>query len=192
MVESKWRAYQDEMRNRGWRITWILHDDGTKVIWYPTNWLALVGAAGFLAGFGVPYLQCLFGRQDLGIVPGLATSVGGLALMLFAVWRPARRRRRNWVQITAACVELERQPVLGVNLNSRGWEARMVCEFDFKGQSYRATPVVHYRSFRTESALLKYLAGRLSEDGRCGLYINPANPLECELAGQGIKDWLLH
>jgi hypothetical protein len=183
MMKSMWRTFQDDMRNRGWRIAWIPHDDGTKLIWYPTNWWALAGAAGFLGGLGL---------MTVAVVPGLATSIGSLALMLFAIWRPARRRRRNWVQTTANCVDLERRPVLGRDLNEHGWEARMTCEFEFHGQSYRATPVVHYRGFRNESRLLEYLASHIANDGRCRLYINPANPLECELASEGIKDWLLH
>lgn len=190
MEKSPIRKWQDAKRDHGWRIAWIPHDDGLQTEWYPTNHLALVGALGFLGGLGFAFFAA-DPHNPRGAVIGIATALGSLLLMFFAVWRGARRKRAGWVDVTARCLDQEHRQVLGAT-TSRSWEARLLCEFDFGGQSYRATPLVHYRSFRTEAGLLKYLASRVSADGNCRLHINPANPLECELAGQGLKERLLH
>lgn len=189
MPKSKLRAFQDEMRNRGWRIEWIVPVDGNDVQRHPTNRLALVGVAGFLGGLALFGWYVASQGPAWGMI-GLPVAVGSLALVFFSVWWQARTRRRNWVQADARCVDREfRQVRVQHGLN---WEARLVCEFQANGKNYRATPAVHYCSFRTEDALQQYIDERVTPNGQCRLFINPANPLECELVGQGLKDTLLH
>lgn len=192
MTQSKLRQLQDQMRNQGWRIAWIPHDDGTRAEWYPTNWPALAGALGFLGGLGLVFLQVTQAMPSWGVVVGLAVAAGSLVLMFLSIWWQGWRRHRGWVEVTARCVDSEHRQVRTPVQHGQAWDARLVCEFDFNGQSYRATPAVHYRTFSTEAGLLRYLLSRVSEDGTCRLHVNPANPLECELAGQGIKERLLY
>lgn len=188
MDKSTIRNLQDALRDRGWRIAWIPHDDGRRTQWAPTNRLALVGAVGFLGGLGFAFFAASQNSVQ-GPVIGIATALGSLLLMLFAVWRQARRKRADWVEITARCIDRECRQVVG--RGARNWDARLLCEFAFGGRSYRATPVVHYRTFLTEAGLQEYLASQISADGSCQLRINPGNPLECELVGCGLKEVLL-
>src|SRR5262245_1025793 len=106
MDRSSLREFQDEMRNRGWRIQHIPWDDPSKPMAIKTNYPALVGALGFLTGIGV-LLYGLANQREPLLLTGLGAAVASLLLMLAAVFLAGRFRRRGWVQVRAKCLDRE-------------------------------------------------------------------------------------
>jgi hypothetical protein len=72
------------------------------------------------------------------------------------------------------------------------WCWRIVCEYEYQGKRINVTPVVNWRPFLSEREANNFIERHISYDGACRLHINPANPLQTELVGQGIKEVLLY
>jgi hypothetical protein len=180
------RQYQDERENAGWRIQMIPYDDSSKPMTVETNWIATVGAIGFLTAFVL-----LFRNPGKDTNLRLEFAVGSLLLAFFGVWLKARRKRKDWEIESARCVDRELKKVR-LPKGGEGWYWRIVCEHEFHGEKYRVTPIVQWANFMSEEAAMKFIGEKISPDGECKLHINPKNPLQTELVGQGIADKLLY
>lgn len=66
------------------------------------------------------------------------------------------------------------------------YQARLLCEFSFRGRMWKCTPtpLPWHMTPRSEESIMTYLNTRISPDGGCSLRINPANPLQAELAAK--------
>jgi protein-S-isoprenylcysteine O-methyltransferase Ste14 len=184
-LEQKVRQYQDEQENAGWRIEVIPYDDPFKPMTIPTNGVAVVGALAFLIGFA---LLALDANRNNSI--GLCLAIGGLFVALSGIWFKARNIRKNWEVATARCVDRELQKIRVKG--GLAWCWRIICEYQYLGKEVRVTPTVYWSTFTSEDAAVKYLEERVSPSGECKLHINPKNPLQTELFGQGIKDKILY
>jgi hypothetical protein len=183
--QQQLRQYQEKQQNAGWRIRLIPFDDKSKPMRYETNWFATAGAIGFI----IPFILLISGHAK-NVEMLLKIAIGSWLFGLFALWLKARFNRRGWEVGTANCVDRELQKVFTGKGNA--WEWRIVCEYEFRGEKYRVTPSVNWMSFSSEVAAHKFIAKRISAGDVCQLRINPRNPLQTELFGQGIKDLLLY
>jgi hypothetical protein len=103
-LQEQLRQYQDERENSGWRIRMIPYDDSSKPMTIESNWIANVGAIGFIGG--AVLLFCNPGKYT-SLCLGL--MVGSLLLAFFGIWFKSRRQRKNWEVQTARCVDRELQ-----------------------------------------------------------------------------------
>ena len=170
------RQYQDEQQNAGWRIKIIPFDDPTKPM-FVFNGFAMLGAIGFCAGVFLIFSN----RAETGL--GLKIAVGSLAFALFGVWFKTRRQESGWQEVAGRCVDRELRKVLveGGKGSGWGWYWRVVCEYEFNGQTLRVTPNVQWMNCTSEANAMKFIQKRIAESGSCRLRINPNNPLQTKL-----------
>jgi hypothetical protein len=164
--------------NQGWRIASIPHDDPTKTKIIKTNPIALLGMVVFLAG-----IVAFFNVR--GAIP-IALVIVGLVIMGGGVWLAKARQQRNWITVTAKCLDHEVQKRLAVSPGSDAgshptWEFRLLCELEHKGRTVQVTPT-YWRSFATEDAAEEFLAAKIDANGKLQLRVNPDNPLQVALA----------
>ena len=166
-----------------WRIKTIsFHNDYAMM---ETNWGALLGALLFLVGIFAGFkVKALF-----------LISIAGLVLALVSILFRGRIVRRHWKKLSAQCIDREIKHVLG-KPGLRGgagktWAFQLLCEFEISGEQYTVTPG-YWTTFISERQLQTFLDKVISLDGKCQLWVNPDNPLQAELAGNDIKDLLLH
>lgn len=147
------------------------------------NWAVLVGVIGFLA------FMLLATRGNLN---WLYASVGSFIFALLSLAYKARKRRKNWKRITAKCLDNEffKQKIFGADGTGVSWQIQMLCEFEYNGKNYKVTPSF-WRYFLTKWGAKKFLESKII-NGKCELHVNPDNPLETEVVGNDIKDFLLH
>jgi hypothetical protein len=171
-IEQNLRNLQDNLRNQGWRIQWIpWQEPGKPEYFYNTK---LTGFLGFVC------LGCFLGgivwmyqfRQLLGLVVALAGLALGILSSFYASWQ----QRRNWVKVEATLLDVEIQKgYLSRSTQRPGvqmvYESRILCRFEYEGQTYTVTPEVN-PVFRTFEAAEEYLLNQ-----PCTLWIDPKNPL---------------
>jgi hypothetical protein len=165
-----------------WRIPWIPRRHQPR----PPVWstvACLLGAAMFLGG-----VAATLWFANLWFV---VVAVGGWLVGLAALGLAARGRRRHWRRVPATCIDREVRQTVGLNKGHPCWEARLLCAYDRDGSLQEVTLDGSWIAFRTRAAAERHLDRRIADDGRCELYVNPDDPTEAELVGQGIKDWLL-
>lgn len=166
-----------------WRIPWIRHGQPPP---RPPAWstgACLLGVAMFLGG-----VAATLRFANLWFV---LVAVGGLLVGLAALWLPARGRRRHWLRVPAMCIDREVRETVGLRPSDRRWEGRLLCVYKRDDTIQEVTPAVSWIAFRSRANAEEYLSRRITDDGRCELYVNPDDPTEAELVGQGIKEWLL-
>ena len=195
--------FQEAQINAGWRIQMIPYDNTCKpaVIFNGVASLgALVVIAGCLLAFNTAYpgrLPVRFSPRD-GVTIGLAVAAGGFLLAIFGVWSKALGKRKDWELVDARCVDRELKKILlpispsPDSISTLGWFWRLVCEYEFRGQSYRVTRQVQWINFNSEAASMKFMEENVSTNGQCKLHVNPKNPLQTELSGQGLRDKFLY
>jgi hypothetical protein len=182
------RQFQDERENAGWRIQMIPYDDSSRPMTVETNWIATVGAIGFIVG---AVLLIRNPGKDTNLWLGLA--VGSLLLAFFGIWFQARRQRKDWEVETARCVDRELQKFRLPKGGGWGWFWRIVCEYEFHGEKFRVTPNVHqWINLSSEETAMKFIGENISPDGECKLHVNPKNPLQTELVGRSVRDKFLY
>lgn len=182
------RQFQDERENAGWRIRTIPYDNPSKPMTVESNWIANVGAIGFIVG-----AVLLFRNPGKDTSLRLGLMVGSLLLAFFGIWFKPRRQRKNWEIETARCVDRELQRFRLPKNGGWDWIWRIVCEYEFHGEKYRVTPDVHqWINLSSEEAAMKFIEKNISPDGECKLHVNPKNPLQTELVKQDIRDKFLY
>lgn len=180
--EKKLRKLQDEIRNSGWRIRHISWLPPGKVERYgpgnPSTWfLILLGLACF---FGGPVLLCQPGFLAWA---GIPIMVFGLILVGLSRYAAGRFLYGRFVPVKAVCLDREVQEFIdpdsiGSLTENTFWLPRILCEFEFRNQSYRVTPIiVKTVAFKTEEGVHRFLNKRLDSDGQCTLWVDPENPL---------------
>ncbi|MCX6896949.1 MAG: hypothetical protein NTZ16_15985, partial [Verrucomicrobia bacterium] len=103
----------------------------------------------------------------------------------------AKAKRKAWDVISARCVDRELRKIVSVNNDnsvSVQWAWRVVCEFNYEGRHYRATPKIHWSDagqsespFWSEEKAKLFLEKSIFLSGECKLRVNPTDPLETEL-----------
>ena len=167
--------------SHGWRISPITHHHSTP---RPTGLGCLSSAFGVLMFLGGVIAAIVWNPWAVLI------AVGGWVLIMLTIWLTARGRRRNWRRVRARCLDRELRQVSNPK-GGRSWMWRLLCEYDLPQGAQRVTPAVQWCTFLFRSSAERYLSQRVAEDGSCELYVNPDDPREAELVGQGIKEWLL-
>ena len=182
VVNWNWiRSLGPKRTTVAWRIQEIPHARSeAKGV---ASMLPAIGALVFIAGFALTILN---GGQGAG------WAFASLILMFGGLWWHARKRRESWVVVPARCVDRELKQVMSAGGMHKGWvwQWRVVCDYRLEGREYRVTPLVCWTTFRTEAAALKFLAKRISPSGECKLGVNPQSPLEAELLGKGLREFL--
>ena len=187
--QEKIRALQDRMRNSGWRIQWIPWQESGKPEYVYNTPFTLVtgfgGAALFLGAAGHVFFPIFrtSGKpepspEEAYVIIGVALS--GLAIILLGRIYAAIHKQAGWKKVTARCIDREIQKRHGYRDGDRQtcWEYRLLCTFDFKGQTYKVTPEpTHMVAFTSERKLQAYLDERIQPDHTCRVWIDSRNPL---------------
>jgi hypothetical protein len=184
----RFRRYQDQMANAGWRIQMIPYDDPSGPMTISLKgWRAIVpvvGAFGFFAG-----LALVFYDDGQYVTRGLVFAIASWLLALFGWWLKNREVKMDWDVAPARCVDRELGKIPPASPGGGcSWAWRLVCEYDYLGIPYRVTPEAHWSSFPSQAAAHKFLDERISPRGECMLRVDPKNPLRTELLKAGVKD----
>ena len=183
------RKYQDDLKNRGWRIQWIPWQKPGETIRVHSSpvsiALALTGVALFLASMFLAVL----GSQGRNPFPELSLShllifgVMGLGLALLSTIIARNAATHDWVRVPAKCVDREfvsLRPIRQINMQKPRivWICRILCELVYKQSEYRVTPYTQQTfAFSSKEKAEKYLNERIADNGDCFLWIDPRNPL---------------
>jgi hypothetical protein len=177
------KSSRDHLEKNKWRIKPIPFNDPYAMI--ETNWGAVIGTFLFIGG--------LFAGIKNGAL--FAISILGLIFGLLSILYRARSVRKNWVQVSAQCVDKEWNNVLGAAGQSGGvrliWSFQLLCELELDGNRYTVTPS-YWSTFISERRLQQFLGRIILPDGTCQLWVNPENPLQAELMAHDITEFLLH
>ena len=147
--------------------------------------LIFVGAI-FLPGY--TKLGQLFAWYGMWI----CIAVGGLLFGILSLAWQARWDRRKWKRIRARHIDHEVwQDFSNDSDGGKVWNFLILCEYELDGKTYRVTPG-YWCSFPMKGSVLRFVSKRIAADGTCEIYINPDNPLQTEIVGHDIKDFLLH
>ena len=181
--------FQNEMANDGWRIRMIPYQEPLKTATVVTGgfgpYVSVLGVLGFVVGFALIFFDVKKYKSA-----GLALMIPSWLVLMSSIWFKARQDKRGWEVAEGRCLDRELRKV-----RSDGgwtWVWRIFCEYEHLGITYRVTPVINWISFFSEKGALRFLEKRISFSGQCRLRVNPKNPLQTELFGQGIKDKLLY
>jgi len=114
----------------------------------------------------------------------IVISIAGLALAVLSRVVAARTKYRGWIPVDAIVLDREHRKRKRRRKGKGGktttvWSFRLLCRFDYQGQTYEATPECPDPTIvkKTESALKKYLVSKITPENRCRLYVDPDNPL---------------
>ena len=178
------RNIQDREANKGWRIARINPaPEGMPDIFvgHPAVLLlALLFAIAF-AAFIVRLNWFFFGvTLLLFIIPLLVGTCHSFYLFF-------KGRLTKWVKIEAYCYDIDiRQMTNYIRGRPRsGWSYRILCEFDFNGKRYQATPEgydgARWRLFASQQEVSSFLEATVRKEERFPLLINMHKPLQCKL-----------
>ena len=185
------RDERERKLNEGWRIPLITIGNGgdagmaTKLTGLLVGPLIIV----FLVGFMFEVAD----QEGTSYLPGILMISPILAGLLLIGLRAfiAKRRRAGWIAVRARCTDRDiRKTFVGDPSTSRqrGWQCRIVCEFDHAGQNHRITPNVRWKfllnreaDFPLKPDVEEFLDSKISPEGHCQLRVNPKNPLQGEL-----------
>lgn len=185
------RQFQNEAENAGWRIQLISYEDASKPMFMSIG--GILAAVPVLGGFGfIGSLALATYDHDKFKSIGVVVAVLSFVVVLGGAWVKERVVRHDWDFAPGRCVDRELQKIWiqrgpDVSGGHWGWFWRIVCEYEYLGIRYRVTPEVYWTSFSSEDAALKFLAGRISPDGKCTLRVNPKNLLRTDLMEQRSK-----
>ena len=181
-LEQKIRKLQDRVRNAGWRIGNIPWQEDGKPEYYFNTPLTLgmvfVGLIGFFGG-----VFLLVGHST-SIPLGIGVAVAGLLILLSSRFAAGYFLYRDFERVDAKCLDQEvrkfEDPDSVGSINRiTYWVPRILCEFTYKGRTYRVTPTIAKQcAFPDEKSAVQFLQERMDPDRRCTLWINPANPLQ--------------
>ncbi len=135
------------------------------------------GLLGFFGGIGLAV------ESAVPVWTAIAIAVGGLATLLASRFVAGRDQYGKFVRVDAVCVDREMREIDDPDPDSGAfWHARILCEFDYQGRTWRVTPVIPvFVANRKRRGLENFLDKRIGRDGSCVLWINPDNPLETVL-----------
>lgn len=158
----------------------IPYHDPEKLQFVETNWIALLGALGFLLGVLVTINKPVAHWAEQHGLPhqyGMTIAIGGLALATLASVFAHFRKAAGWELVHARCVDRELRHV-----GKNEWRWRILCEFRVDGQILRVTPEVHgLMACSSNASAEEFLNGRILAEGSCRLLVNPKNPLQTKL-----------
>lgn len=184
-LQRKLRNLQDKLRNEGWRIEYIpWQEDGKPeyVFNSPTTYIMIIiGLACFFGGI------VLMGNQTVSIPVGIGIIIAGLLVLLASRFAAGYIMYRGFIQVQATCIDREVREIEDPESKSSltritYWYPRILCEYDYEGQTYRVTPVIAKTiASNNEESVNGFLDARIGPDKRCTLWINPKNPLQTVL-----------
>ncbi len=186
---AKRRPRHDTALDQGWRIQWIDHEDRSPGLppEQERRWGVLLAAGLFLIAI---VLAISIDTRFLWLA--LLSFVAMLASLGWA----ARKKRVHWLIVRARCIDRE----LRKTHSHQGvaWCWRWLCAFDVAGTSYRATPSYWLTfgstwPFGTGKARAERFGRKVvSASDEIDLWVDPDNPLRCEVVGRDLKDLILH
>ena len=182
-IQQRLRAFQDRLRDAGWRIKHIpWHEDGKLEMFgntLPALLCVIPGIGAFLGGIW------LITRGTLTVAEGISVSIAGLLLSFLSRLVDGFFQYRNYVPVDAVCLDIDIQefedadPDPGHRFGKKTfWSARILCEHPFGERSWRVTPMMPKRVFATRDKVHLYLDERMDANRRCRLWVNPENPLQ--------------
>jgi hypothetical protein len=137
---------------------------------------------------GLGFWAAAFAFGTAGRLYGLAVcAVVGLSVALFGSLFSIALKKREWVIVNADCLDRE----IGQEWHSHGqtWCFRTVCQFTLECKQYTVTP--DYSGIvASRQGAERFLGRAISPAGKCLLYVNPADPLEAEIAGPSLMSSL--
>ena len=146
-------------------------------------YLAVLGAVGFTTAFGMLVANAIHPHIGLLLAGGGLLAIAGSILLNAAT---AKSKRSTWPVVPARCTNQLLKSELVEKRKTWSWQ--ITCEVDHAGKKYRLCPKVRWSdvcqselAFWKEAKARRYLAERVTPDGRCKLRVNPANRLEAEL-----------
>jgi hypothetical protein len=196
------RKLQDDRANRGWRIQRINPaPEGRPEMFVGSPWPILLALLflSFVAYILLFPLVRAAAREGAGlgsVLNSISCTFAGLLLLLgvpllvalaHTVSQRVRGRGPRWVEIEARCLDRDIQPVAEYRgrQTQEGWSYRLLCEFNFEGRTYRATPEgyaeMRWHMFPSAEAVAEFLERHIGPEGRCRLCINARNPRQCRL-----------
>ena len=177
-IKQKLRDYQDQIRDRGWRIKWIPWQEPGQAEYIHNTPLTLLTGFGGAALFFVSVVYLIVFKHAQW--PILAVGLAGLVMIFLGRIYASINKQAGWLYLTARCIDRDIQER---HYPSKGnvkiiWEFRLICEFTHNGTKYRVTPEAsHTAGFQSQDLVQKYLNARMQPDSTCKLWVNPQNPL---------------
>lgn len=181
-LEMKLRKLQDGIRDRGWRIKHVSWLPEGKLEYYGPNnistWLLVI--FGLLCFLGGPVLSSKLSLPVWGVI---ALMVFGLVLLMLSRYAAGHFLYSRFVSVEALCVDKEIREFIcpdsaGSLTESTFWVPRILCNFEFRNQSFRVTPIiVKTVAFSSKKGADHFLEKRMDANGKCRLWIDPDNPL---------------
>ena len=118
---------------------------------------------------------------------GMIAMMAGLSILLLGIFTMNYFFYRTLLPMDAKVVDQEIRAIEEVDNQHKPkwktyWYARIVCEYQYAGQFWKVTPLIHSnKMFSSEAQLMKYLQDRIHKDKQCRIMINPRNPLQTVL-----------
>ena len=179
------RQFQDQLANEGWRIPLITPDQspGARHIRAPYALIPVVGGIAFTVGLA------LFSAEPVYHSAGKPLIFLGILTVMGWAWWNAKRPDHYWRVVNARCLDRELRQIRVRTTPGfvMGWFWRILCEYEYMGVKYRATPSVYWRNFQSQEEATAFLNERIRPDGTLLLRVNPECPLEAELVDPPAK-----
>ncbi len=176
-IKKNLRDFQDQIRDRDWRIKWIpWQEPGCVEYIHNTSLTLFTGFGGAALFLGSVFWLCFKQAQWPVLIIGLA----GLLMIFLGRLYAAFNKQAGWLCLTAQCIDQEIQER---HFSCKGnikivWEYRLLCVFTHNGSEYRVTPeAAHIAGFQSQELVRKYLNERIRSDFTCQLWVDPENLL---------------
>ncbi len=139
------------------------------------------------AGPNTPFFSLLSPAHIFVIVLSLLFVIPVAYGLIVSLKELRRKPAGGSTVVDARCLDRDLQPVVNYTADGErhGWSYRLLCTFEFEGETYRATPDghdgSHYQLFDSPQAAAAYLDEHIAPDGRCRLRIRRQAPRDARL-----------